>query len=103
MTELKLMKIWNWILNILIVVFLIIVIYMFLARIFGNSPTDFQLISGSFGLVGMIVVKLFTLIYGINREVGEIKTELRVGVRSGFKKIKNDIQEIKELVKRRKR
>lgn len=86
-------------------------IYFILWRIFGNSPTDFSVISSVLGFIGMAFLKIFTLIYGMNREVGELKTGVRNGfgsVREGFRRVKEDIgslkediQEIKKLVKRR--
>lgn len=107
----KLMKIIDWVLNILIVVFLIGTVYMILWRIFGNSPTDFQVISWTVGLFSVAVFKLFTFTYNMNREVGELKIGVRSGfgsVREGFKRIKEDIgslkkdiHEIKTLVKRK--
>lgn len=98
------MKVINWVLNILLVVFLAGTVYVFLLRIFGNSPTDFEVISWAVGLFSIAVFKLFTFTYKLNREVGEIK----IGVRNGFGRIKGDIeslredmQEIKILIKRK--
>ena len=91
------MKVINWVLNILLVVFFIGTIYVILWKIFGDSPTDFQVISWVVGLFGVAVFKLFSLIYSMNREVGEIK----IGVRNGFKRIKEDMQEIKILIKKK--
>ena len=93
----KFMKVINLVLNILLVIFFIGTVYMILWRIFGDSPTDFQVISWVVGLFSIAVFKLFTLSYNMNREVGEIK----IGVRSGFRRIKEDMQEIKILVKKR--
>ena len=93
----KFMKVINLVLNILLVVFFIGTVYMILWRIFGDSPTDFQIISWVVGLFSVAVFKLFTLSYNMNREVGEIK----IGVRSGFRRIKEDMQEIKILVKKK--
>ncbi len=105
----KLMRIINWILNILIIILLIIGVYMFYDRFFGNSPTDFQFILWLFGIFGTAIIKLYGLVYGINREIGEVKIELKFGVRNGFKNVKEDInelkngvQEIKNLLTRRK-
>ena len=84
------MKVIDWVLNILIVVFLIGTIYMILWRILGDSPTDFQVISWAVGLFGAVVFKLFTFTYNMNREVGE----LRIGVKNGFRRIKEDIGKI---------
>jgi len=85
------MKVINWVLNILLVVFLAGTVYVFLLRIFGNSPTDFEVISWVVGLFSIAVFKLFTFTYKLNREVGEIK----VGVRNGFGRIKEDVGEIR--------
>ena len=86
----KLMKVIDLALNILIVIFLIGTIYMILWRILGDSPTDFQIISWAVGLFGAAVFKLFTFTYNMNREVGELK----IGVKSGFRRIKEDIGRI---------
>lgn len=93
----KFMKVIDWILNILLVVFFIGTVYMILWRIFGNSPTDFQVISWVVGLFSVAVFKLFTFTYNLNREVGELK----IGIKSGFGRIKEDIQEIKKIVEKR--
>lgn len=107
----KLMKVIDWALNILIVVFLIGTIYMILWRILGDSPTDFQVISWAVGLFGAAVFKLFSFTYNMNREVGELKTGVRNGfgsVKEGFRRVKEDIgslkedmQEIKMLIKKK--
>ncbi len=95
----KLMKVIDWVLNILILVFLIGTIYMILWKIFGDSPTDFQVISWVVGLFGAAVFKLFTFTYSINREVGELKIGVRNGfggVREGFRRVKEDIGSLKK-------
>ncbi|MBS3080956.1 hypothetical protein J4221_05770 [Candidatus Pacearchaeota archaeon] len=91
----KLRKIINWILNILIIIFGIGAVYMIIDRIFGNSPTDFQIILWISGFLGSSIIKLFNVVYMINREIGEVKTELKFGVRNGFKGVKKDINEVK--------
>lgn len=85
-------KILNWILNILLIVLLIIGIYLFFTKIFGSSPTDFQLILWLFGFFGTAMLKVFNMIYGLNRETGELK----ISVREGFQKIKKDIYNIQQ-------
>ena len=67
---------------------------MIFARVFGSSPTDFQVVSSILGLYGMAVLKLFTLIYGLNREVGELK----IGIKTSFEKIKTDTNNIKQNI-----
>lgn len=84
----KLKRMINWILNLLLIVFFIIVIYLILERVFGNSPTDFQLILWISGFFGTAILKIFNLIYDINRETGELKTN----VKNGFDRIKIDIR-----------
>jgi len=91
----NLKKAFNWILNLLLIILLIIGIYMFYDKIFRGSPTDFQFILWIAGFFGAAIFKIFNLIYGINREIGELKIgELKIGVKSGFNKIKNDISNI---------
>lgn len=86
------MKVIDWVLNILILVFLIGTIYMILWKILGDSPTDFQVISWAVGLFGAAVFKLFSFTYNMNREVGELK----IGVRSGFGSVREDFRRVKE-------
>jgi len=90
------MKLINWILNSIIVIFLILVIYMFLARIFGNSPTDFQIISGVVGLFGAFIIKLYSNFSHLNREIGEIK----IGMKHSFERVREDFNKVKEGIKR---
>lgn len=79
---------------------------MILWRIFGDSPNDFQIILWVVGAIftltfkiSVIMIKLFSLMYKLNREVGEIK----IGVKGGFKKVREDIQEIKLSLKSRRK
>lgn len=88
----KLMKIVDWVINILLVMSFIIMMYFILWRIFGDSPTDFSVTSSVLGFIGMAFLKIFTFIFVINREVGELK----IGVREGFRRIKEDIGSLKE-------
>ena len=85
-------KIINWILNILLIILLVVGVYLFATRILGHSPTDFQLILWISGFFGTGLLKIFSLIYGLNREFGELKSD----VRSSFRKIKIDINRIKD-------
>lgn len=92
----KLIKVIDWILNILLIIFLIGSISMILWKIFGNSPTDFQVISWVVGLFSMVIFKLFIFTYNMNREVGELKT----GVRSGFGSVREDFRRVKEDIEK---
>ncbi len=61
--------------------------YMVLTRIFGHSATDFALTTTLFGMLG-------TWLYNLNREVGELKTELK-----NFKEsIHEEFQAIKHMI-----
>ena len=82
----KFMKVVDWVLNILLVVSFIIMMYFILWKIFGNSPTDFQVVSWVIGLLSMVVFKLFSFTYNINRDMNGVK---------------KDIGEIKNLVKKK--
>ncbi len=84
-------KVFNWIINILLIILLILGMYLFFTRIFGNSPTDFQLILWLLGFFVTAMLKIYSLIYGLNREVGELKT----GIKDSFKKIKSDTDDFK--------
>ena len=90
-------KIINWILNILLIILLIIGAYMLLTRVLGRSPTDFQLILWIVGFFGTAMLKVFSLIYALNREVGEIKTNIK----NSFDKIKVDVKDIKTIVSKK--
>ena len=93
MTKQKI-KIWRWILNAVLIGLLILGVYLFLDRIFGNSPTDLQLILWLLGFFGAAMIKGASLIYGFNREIGELKIKSFLA----FKKIKSDINNIKENI-----
>ena len=83
----KLRRFVNWLLNLLLIIFVVIGVYLFYDKFFVGSPTDFQFILWLLGISSTSIIKLFTLLYGLNREVGELK----IGVRSGFGGIKKDI------------
>ena len=85
----------NWILNILLIILLVVGAYLFFTKIFGSSQTDFQLIIWLFGFFGIAILKIFNLIYGLNREIGELK----ISVRESFGKIRKDIEDIKQNLK----
>lgn len=89
-------KIINWILNILLIVLLIIGIYLFATRILGHSPTDFQLIIWLLGFFATAVLKVFSLVYNLNRELGEIKIQMI----NSFKKVREDISKLENIKKR---
>jgi len=105
MTNKQKSKIWNWILNTILVLLLILGIYLFLDRIFGNSPTDFQLILWLSGFFIMALVKGASLIYNFNRELGEFKIKSFHSfdkIKTDVTEIKNDISDIKKLIEKKK-
>jgi len=73
------------ILNILFWVLLLIVIALILWRIFGNSPTDLQII---IPIMLMFLVKMWT----ISDEVKELRHEVRMS----FSKVKSELEKIKK-------
>ena len=85
-------RILNWILNILLIILLVVGVYLFLDKIFGSSPTDFHLILWLFGFFGTMVLKIFSMIYGLNKEIGEIKIQMI----NSFKKVREDINKLKK-------
>ena len=90
-------KIINWILNLLLIILLIIGAYLLITRILGHSPTDFQIILWMVGFFGTAILKTFSLIYGLNREIGELKTNIK----NSFDKIRVDIKDIKIMVSKK--
>jgi len=95
MTKESKRKILNWVLNIIIIALIILGVYLFWQRIFGHSPTDFQLISWLAGLFISVMLKMFSLIYSLNRETGELKIKSF----EAFNKIRIDINSIKQSLK----
>ena len=73
------------ILNILFWVLLLIVVALILWRIFGNSPTDLQII---IPIMLMFLVKMWT----ISDEVKELKHEARMS----FSKVKSQMEKLKK-------
>ena len=93
------------VLNIILIALLILGVYLFFDRIFGNSPTDFQLILWLAGFFGMALVKGATLMYDLNGEIGETKIKsfhAFAKIKTDTKDIKREINNIKELVAKRK-
>jgi hypothetical protein len=80
------------ILKIFIILVFILVTYWFFELLFGGSPTLTE-----FGAV--IIVATFGYILKINREVGEIKVDMKHNInntRQSFKIMKDDIDLIKK-------
>ena len=105
MKKQKKSKIWNWILNIILIALLILGVYLFFDRIFGNSPTDFQLILWLAGFFGVAIIKTATLMYDLNREIGETRVKsfhAFAKIKTDTKDIKSQINNIKELIAKRK-
>ena len=79
----------DW-LDIVLIALFVMAVYFILTRIFGHSAADLT-----------ISVTLFTflggLLYKLNRELGEFK----IKTKSSFERLKEDIGQIKEIVKRK--
>ncbi len=69
----------TWIDGLIVLIFMVVV-YMLLTRIFGHSATDLAITVGLF-------VLLFTNQYKINREMGELKSNMA----HSFNKIREDV------------
>ena len=73
--------------DIVIILLFLLSVYFILTRIFGRSATDLMIGVTLFSLLG-------GLLYKLNREFGEFK----ITTISSFKKLKEDIIEIKKRV-----
>jgi hypothetical protein len=79
------------ILNILFWIFLIIGISMIIWRIFGNSPTDLEI------LIPFIIMMLLKL-WANNENMREVKYQvilLEKGTKTSFEKVRDDLNNIK--------
>ena len=77
----------NWI-DLLIVGLFLLTVYFILTRIFGHSASDLTISVSLFTFLG-------SLLYKLNREVGELK----VNTVNAFGRLKEDISFIKEKAK----
>jgi hypothetical protein len=66
----------EWIDALIIALFLLSV-YLILTRLFGHSATDLQIIFSVFSIYTSALFYIFNFLYKMNRELGEIKTEIR--------------------------
>ncbi|MBU0460380.1 MAG: hypothetical protein KKH52_03690 [Nanoarchaeota archaeon] len=79
-------------LDVLGIVFLIFAVYLILTTIFGNSATPIEVTLMLFLGIGSL---FGSQIYKLNREVGEIK----INMKYSFNKIKEDMDAIKKKLK----
>lgn len=77
-----------------IIILFLLSFYFILTRIFGNSASDLTIIVALFSFLGSLMLKVVSFIYGLNREVGEVK----VNSINSFGKIKNDMGLLKESI-----
>ena len=77
----------NWI-DLLIVGLFLLTVYFILTRIFGHSASDLTISVSLFTFLG-------SLLYKLNREVGELK----INTVNAFGRLKEDISFIKKKVK----
>jgi len=87
------MKKFNWIDAIIVLSFLLLV-YLILVRIFGNSSSDLQIMIGLLTFLGSLTIKSIMLSFNLNREFGET----RVNIMNSFNNIKDDMTSIKENI-----
>ena len=84
--------------DILLWLMMAILLFMILTRVFGNSATDVQIYLGI--ITSMIVIvgymmKLMENDSKLNREIGEIKTNMS----NSFDKVREDMRLIKDKLK----
>ena len=82
-------------LEILLWVVILILFYMILTRIFGNSATDIQIYLGflsSFLVVIGFLIGTNNKVSNLNREMGEAK----ISIKHNFERVRNDVNIIKE-------
>lgn len=85
------------ILNILFWIFLIIGIIMIIWKIFGNSPTDIEIL---IPFIIMILLKLWSN----NENIREVKYQVKLlekGTKSSFEKVRDDLNNIKLNLKKK--
>ncbi len=78
----------NW-LEVLFWIIILLLLAMVLTRIFGHSATDVQIYLAF--ISGLLVV--MTQIVKMNREIGEIKIQMK----NSFRKVRDDIEKLKRL------
>ena len=80
--------------DIVIVLLFLLSVYFILTRIFGHSATDLVISVSLFSLLVGVILKIMQIGFNLNREFGEFKTNTI----NSFKKLKEDIIEIKKRV-----
>lgn len=91
------MKKFSWI-DLVIVLSFLLLVYLILTRIFGNSASDLEIIVGLLTFLGSLSMKSITLAYNLNREFGEFKVKTVYNfdsIKEGLKKVKEDTTLIK--------
>jgi len=63
--------------EIVALIFFLLAVYFILTTIFGNSATPIEVTAVLFGSVGALFVKVYSSLYQLNREVGEIKVGIK--------------------------
>jgi len=75
-----------------IIVLTVIAFILIAQKLFGSSPTDMQVAISVFSLLSSFIIKLYFSHSRLNREVGEIKTEMH----HRFDAVEKSLLEIKE-------
>lgn len=85
-------------LNMLIIIILIIGIYMLINLLFGNTPDAIEIISV---LVGLLIANAIKTAYDFGRFRGRFEMFER-HVSESFGRVREDISELKEIIKNKK-
>lgn len=70
-------------------------VYLILTTIFGDSATPIEVTAILFGSLGTLFVKVYSSLYKLNREVGEMNLMMK----HSFQKVKEDIGLIKKKLR----
>jgi len=81
---------------ILAIIFFLVSIYFIFLKIFGNSPTDLQVILTIATLLVSLLIFTIGSLYKLNREVGEFK----INTKNSFDRFKEDVTIIKETTEK---
>jgi len=73
-------------------ILVVIFIYQLIAKITGNSPTDFTILYTGFGIISSYIL---VATYNFARFMGKVD-EFMINSRGSFKKIKEDIEFLKK-------
>ncbi|MBS3080730.1 hypothetical protein J4221_04625 [Candidatus Pacearchaeota archaeon] len=85
----------NILMKIVFIILVIFIIYGLIKLLFGGSPTLSQINAAFIAALMTIMFSLIKSYSDLNREVGEIK----IGMKNGFNKVKEDFEKLTEYIK----